>query len=154
MSNDEMSAESREKQPSAFWMWLGMALAAVLAIGPAGVAFWPGRDNNQTSGFHTGTFASDFASVEFNDDDGTCRWFSTDDDPGTERGWELQCKFAVNGDLYTEMWFEGSDYEADEFFPATCFWRYDGENLEFELWGVDNNPSRSTGMAETLVRSP
>lgn len=154
MSNEEMSAESREKQPSTFWMWVAIALAAVLAIGAAAVALWPGGDDSQTSGFPIGTFVSDGASVEFNDD-GTCRWFSTDDDdPGTERGWELPCKYAVNGDLYTEMWFAWSDYEADQFFPATYFWTYDGEILEFELWGVDNNPSRSTAMAEKLVRSP
>jgi hypothetical protein len=129
-------------------MWLAIGLMVVLVIGAVGVALWQGGDDDgEASGFPTGTFVAGSESVEFNGD-GTCRWFATDG------GWELPCKYAVNGDLYTEMWFEWPDYGPEQFFPATYYWTYDGENLAFELWGVDANSSRRASYAQTLVRSP
>jgi len=98
------------------------------------------------SDFPSGTFVAGGESVEFNED-GTCRWFATNG------GWELPCKYAVNGDLYTEMWFDWPSYGPEENFPATYYWTFDGANLTFELWGNDANSSRRASYAQTLVKS-
>ena len=100
----------------------------------------------KTSDFPTGTFVAGGEAVEF-DEDGTCRWFATNG------GWEMPCKYAVNGDLYTEMWFDWPSYGPEESFPATYYWTFDGANLTFELWGNDANPSRRASFAQTLVKS-
>ena len=51
----------------------------------------------------------------------------------------MPCTYAVSGDLYTEMSYEGSmTYK----YPATYHWDWDGKQLAFELWGEDLNPSR------------
>jgi hypothetical protein len=136
------------RRASAAWMWLAIALMVVLVIGAVGVAIWQGggEGDGEASGFPTGTFVAGGESVEFNED-GACRWFATNG------AWELPRKYAVNGDLYTEMWFEWPAYGAEQFFPATYYWTYDGENLTFELWGVDANSSRRASYAQTLVRS-
>ena len=146
MNTEERSSEVGRKRVSAAWMWLAAGLMLVLVVGAAAVALFQGGDD-ETSGFPTGTFTTGSEMVEFNEDM-TCRWF------GSDGSWELPCKYAVNGDLYTEMWFEWAGYEPDEFFPATYFWSYDGENLTFELWGVDANASRQGSYTSTLVKSP
>lgn len=146
MMSREGQSETGNKRVSAPWLWLVISLMVGLVIGAVVVALWQGGDD-EASGFPTGTFTSGSELVEFNED-GTCRWF------GSDGSWELPCKYGVNGDLYTEMWFEWAGYEPEEFFPATYFWSYDGENLTFELWGVDANASRQATYTTTLVRSP
>lgn len=147
MSNATRQKSTDRTGATSAWRTLAIILFAVLVLGGASLALWQGGDDGEASGFPTGTFVAGGESVEFNED-GTCRWFATD------RGWELPCKYAVNGDLYTEMWFEWPDYGPEQFFPATYYWTYDGENLTFELWGVDANSSRNGSYAQTLVRSP
>ena len=95
--------------------------------------------------FPTGTFYAPggVEGIDFNDD-GTCRNFHDVD------GWELPCKYAVNGDLYTEMWF---DWPEGPKFPATYFWSYDGESLTFELWGQDDNEFRLAFYTGGLTKS-
>ena len=95
-----------------------------------------------TSGFPTGRFvsASGTPTVEFYED-GTGNWVS----------WDLPFKYAVNGDLYTEMTFE---WPSGPQVPATYYWTYDGENLTFELWGEDMRPQRqSVYEGETYIKS-
>lgn len=146
MMTTKGSSDTVDRRGSIPWMWLAIGLIAGLVIGAVAVALWQGGDD-EASGFPTGTFTTGSESVEFNED-GTCRWF------GNDGSWELPCKYAVNGDLYTEMWFEWAGYEPDQFFPATYFWTLDGENLTFELWGVDANASRHGSYTSTLVKSP
>ena len=106
----------------------------LMAVALALLATVVGCGSDETSDFPTGTFyAPDgVEGIEFNED-GTCRNFHDVD------GWELHCKYAVNGDLYTEMWF---DWPEGPKFPATYFWEYDGTHLTFELWGQDDNEFR------------
>jgi hypothetical protein len=123
-------------------------LIVVVVLGAVGVVLWQGSGDSEaeTSDFPTGTFVSTSTTeaVEFNED-GMCRWFSD------EQGWEVPCKYAVNGDLYTEMTFE---YPGSPQVPATYYWSYDGENLTFELWGQDPNQSRlESYTGQVLVKS-
>jgi hypothetical protein len=146
MRTEEGPSETRDKRVSAAWMWLAVGLMVVLVVGAVGVAPWQGGDDGEASGFPTGTFVAGGESVEFNED-GTCRWFATNG------GWELPCKYAVNGDLYTETWFDWPGYGPEGHFPATYYWTFDGANLAFELWGHDANSSRRASYAQTLVKS-
>jgi uncharacterized protein (TIGR02246 family) len=100
---------------------------------------------NGQGGFPTGTFvsASGRTKGEFHAD-GTCRWYSD------VEVWEVPCKYAVNGNLYTEMTFEwGTGVQA----PATYYWTYDGEKLTFELWGEDVRPHRKSVYSLAYVKA-
>lgn len=79
--------------------------------------------------FPTGTFesASGTDEVEFRED-GTCLWSDG-----------VVCKYAVNGNLYTEMTFV---WPTGPQVPATYYWTFDGKNLTFQLWGLDYRPHR------------
>jgi hypothetical protein len=107
----------------------GFLLAGVLTtqqgdeVAPAAVSDRPAL----TGSFPTGLFVANEDgdwSVEFRED-GTCRWL----DPDRQ---EITCKFAVNGDLYTEMSFEPWDMAVKT--PATFSWEWDGQTLSFERW--------------------
>jgi hypothetical protein len=98
-------------------------LLVVVVLGGVGFVLWQGSSDCETSGFPTGSDA---------------------------QGWEVPCKYAVNGDLYTEMTFE---WASGAQVPATYYWTYDGENLTFELWGEDMRPSRKSSYGHTLVKS-
>ncbi len=100
------------------------------------------RSTGGMSEFPTGTFVSTNGTpaVEFYED-GTGSWTT----------WNLPFKYAVNGDLYTEMTFE---YPSGLQVPATYYWTYDGENLTFELWGEDMRPHRqSVYEGHTYIKS-
>lgn len=95
--------------------------------------------------FPTGTFesASGVVAVEFRED-GTCRWYSqryvaTDKGGPEVEGWEVPCKYGVNGNLFSEMTFQ---YPTGRQVPATYYWTFDGKNLTFQLWGEDLRPHR------------
>jgi hypothetical protein len=144
---NKMQQESTDRPgvPSA-WRTLAIVLLVVVVLGGVGFVLWQGRSDSEASGFPIGTFvsASGIEAVEFNED-GTCRWYSD------SQGWEVPCKYAANGDLYTEMTFEWPDGPQ---VPATYYWTYDGENLTFELWGEDVRPSRRASYdGQTLVKA-
>lgn len=130
--NEKRASEVGRKRVSAVWMWLAVGSMVALVVGGVGVVVWQGAD--VASDFPTGTFVSDgHEAVEFNED-GTCRWYSE------TQGWQVPCRYAVNGDLFTEMtfvWPDGAQV------PATYYWTYDGEHLTFELWGEDMRPHRN-----------
>lgn len=124
----------------------------VLAAGLITVGGWliselaSGSTEGQQAGFPTGTFVVGAYSVEYNED-GTCRWYAN------SGALEMPCKYGVNGDLYTEMWFDWPDYTTAQLFPATYYWTFDGENLTFELWGHDANASRRSTYSQVFVKS-
>jgi hypothetical protein len=128
---------------SSAWRTLAIVLGVVLLIGGVGLVLWQVSSNGETSDFPTGTFASESTTVavEFSED-GTCRWYSDGE------GWEVPCRYAVNGDLYTEMTFE---YPSGSQVPATYYWAYDEENLTFELWGEEMRPHRQEVYGDTYV---
>ncbi len=76
--------------------------------------------------FPTGIFKRTSTTIEFHKD-GTCLWSSL-------TGWEVPCKYGVNGNLYSEMTFEYGDGPQ---VPVTYYWTFDGEKLTFRLMGVD-----------------
>jgi len=111
-------------------------IAAIVVLGAMMLVVAGCTSGGDTTEFPTGTFvsASGIIAVEFHED-GTCRWYSDAEE------WEVPCKYAVNGDLYTEMTFE---WPSGPQVPATYYWTYDGENLTFELWGEDMRPHRKS----------
>jgi hypothetical protein len=129
------TSTDRPGVPSA-WRTLAIVLLVVVILGGVGFVLSQDGSDSEESGFPTGTFvsASGIVAVEFHED-GTCRWYSD------AEGWEVPCKYAVNGDLFTEMTFE---WPAGRQVPATYYWTYDGENLTFELWGEDMRPVRQS----------
>ena len=58
---------------------------------------------------------------------------------GTVSGGGIVGKYAVNGDLFTEMTHNSHIAEK---VPATYYWRWDGDQLSFRLWGEDRNAAR------------
>lgn len=118
---------------------LVVALALLVALAGAACS------SDDANDFPTGKFyvPDGIEGMEFNDD-GTCRNFHDVD------GWDLHCKYATNGDLYTEMWF---DWPEGPKFPATYYWSYGGEHLTFELWGEDDNAFRNAFYTGGLTKS-
>jgi hypothetical protein len=58
-------------------------------------------------------------------------------------------KYAVNGDLFTEMTHSS---HISEKVPATYHWNWDGERLTFTLWGEDRNAERKAVHGKVYVR--
>lgn len=111
-----------------------------------------GCSSAEDEAFPTGTFWSPngVEGVEFNED-GSCLLFGEfEDEDSAIQTYEVPCKYAVNGDLYTEMWF---DWPEGPYFPATYFWSYDGETLSFELWGEDAHEVRRIFYTNGLSRT-
>ena len=58
-------------------------------------------------------------------------------------------RYAVNGDLFTEMTHSSNSAEK---VPATYHWDWDGERLTFSPWGEDTNVARRTVHSKAYVR--
>jgi len=114
---------------SVVWRWVAIVLMVVLVFGIVGAVVWQASSEGDTSEFPTGMFVhEEFPSqvvLTFHED-GTW-WMSN---------WDhyISGKYAVNGDLYTEM---THDFSQNRPVPATYRWAYDGEKLTFDLWGED-----------------
>ena len=83
--------------------------------------------------FPTGRFVQDHVDL----------WAFEFDEYGTWRGYQgdvalpvISGKYATNGNLYTER---THDYPSSPMIPATYFWKYEGNKLTYQLWGVDVN---------------
>ena len=88
--------------------------------------------------FPTGMFESkkDGLTLEFRTD-GTCQRV------------DVPCTFGVIGRYFSEMAFEEPSGPQ---VPATYGWAFDGDELTFELWGVDKRPDRHDVYANHVFR--
>jgi hypothetical protein len=127
-------------------MWLAIALIVVLVLGAVGVVLWQADTDDVATEFPIGRFVhEEFPSqvmLTF-DEDGTWQILNW--------GTTVSGKYAVNGDLYTEMTHSMASLQQ---VPATYTWTYDGENLTFVLHGEDVVlPRRDVLDGQTYIRT-
>jgi hypothetical protein len=128
---------SQEEIAASVEAQLTVALAETIEAIPTGTSA-PIRGD--TGEFPTGKFVLDdsrFFAIEF-DENGNWIDYVTDADTPSGGG-----KYAINGNLYTEM---THSYSGVPQVPATYYWTFDGTNLTFELWGEDVNPYRKSAL--------
>ena len=123
-----------------FKKWIKVVLGCVCLVFIAGCATTPESEGD--SGFPIGAFVSatdDTITLGFREDGNGYRGYASEG-AGDVVHYKYQIKYAVNGNLYTEMTFEGPGFRPKT--PATYYWSYDGETLSFTRWSDDERPTR------------
>jgi hypothetical protein len=128
-------AQKSKARPN--WKLLSLILIVLLVIAIGAIIIIEYRNENVNKyGFPYGKFSSGLVNVEFLKD-GSAVY------EANNKSWRVPVIYAINKNLYTEMMFF---YPGIAKIPATYYWEYDGNELKFKLWGVDESAHRKDVM--------